>query len=517
MYKLLLSWRYLLTRYLALASIVSVMLGVATLVVVNSVMGGFAEKLRDRLRGLQAHVMIDARSADGFANLDYHMQRVREILGDRLEAISPVIEGFAMVEYRRREYTNFETGSRDDPVNGVITGESPPVVRTVRLLGIDPASRSQTSEFAQFLQNPQNRKDPTRCFELRGQAAEHHQRHFLRRFGPPIHAPRPQSFPVPGAEGDGDAPPPPDPVEAPPELVRPFGAVVGHGIATFRKPDAKSTDTDRDIPIIYPGDEIVITTVSRTQLEGHAGTRGHPRPVSATFVVTDIFKSEMSEIDSNIIYIDLADMQRLRTMENCATSLQLKIRGYEHYTPQQKRQLLAELAQHFDETFFAIASWEQKQGPLLAAIAIERGLLNVLLFLIIAVAGFGILAIFFMIVVEKMRDIGILKALGASNSGVMGIFLTYGLALGLVGAGLGTVLGLVITININEIERGLSALTGNDVFDRSVYYFDKIPTDIDPLNIVLLNLGALAIAVAASVLPALRAALLHPVQCLRYE
>lgn len=510
MYKLLLSWRYLLTRYLALASIISVMLGVATLVVVNSVMGGFAEKLRDRLRGLQAHVMIDARSADGFANLDYHMQRVREILGDRLEAVSPVIEGFAMVEYRRREYTNFETGSRDDPVHGVITGESPPVVRTVRLLGIDPASRSQTSEFAQFLQNPENRRDPSRCFELRGQAAEHHRRHFLRRFGPVPGLPPPP-------HADPDSPPPPEPVEVPQHLIKPFGAVVGHGIATFRKPDAKSTDTDRDIPIIYPGDEIVITTVSRTQLEGHAGSRGHPRPVSATFVVTDIFKSEMSEIDSNIIYIDLADMQRLRTMDNCATSLQLKIRGYDAYTPEQKRRLLAELAQHFDETFFAIASWEQKQGPLLAAIAIERGLLNVLLFLIIAVAGFGILAIFFMIVIEKMRDIGILKALGASNSGVMGIFLTYGLALGLVGAGLGTVLGLAITININEIERALSAMTGNDVFDRSVYYFDKIPTAIDPLNILLLNLGALGIAVAASVLPALRAALLHPVQCLRYE
>jgi lipoprotein-releasing system permease protein len=99
----------------------------------------------------------------------------------------------------------------------------------------------------------------------------------------------------------------------------------------------------------------------------------------------------------------------------------------------------------------------------------------------------------------------------------MGIFLTYGLALGLVGAGLGTVLGLALTLYINEIERGLSALTGNDVFDRSIYYFDKIPTDIEALNILLLNAGALGIAVAASVLPAIRAAWLHPVQALRYE
>ena len=99
-----------------------------------------------------------------------------------------------------------------------------------------------------------------------------------------------------------------------------------------------------------------------------------------------------------------------------------------------------------------VITWEDKQGPLLAAIGIEKGILNVLLFLIIAVAGFGILAIFSMIVVEKTRDIGILKALGASNGGVLKIFLGYGLLLGVVGAVIGTGLGVAITTYINEIE-----------------------------------------------------------------
>ena len=81
--------------------------------------------------------------------------------------------------------------------------------------------------------------------------------------------------------------------------------------------------------------------------------------------------------------------------------------------------------------FFRVSTWEQKQGPLLAAVAVEQSILNILLFFIIAVAGFGILAIFSMIVVEKTRDIGILKALGASTSGVRGIFLGYGLLLGI--------------------------------------------------------------------------------------
>src|SRR6202008_732695 len=110
--------------------------------------------------------------------------------------------------------------------------------------------------------------------------------------------------------------------------------------------------------------------------------------------------------------------------------------------------------------YFRVSTWEQKQGPLLAAVAVEQSILNMLLFFIIAVAGFGILAIFSMIVVEKTRDIGVLKALGASNAGVMSIFLGYGVLLGVVGAGLGTALGLFITVRINEIEHILARITG---------------------------------------------------------
>jgi lipoprotein-releasing system permease protein len=171
----------------------------------------------------------------------------------------------------------------------------------------------------------------------------------------------------------------------------------------------------------------------------------------------------------------------------------------------------------FPPELYGIQTWRDKQGPLLAAVQMETAILNVLLFMIIAVAGFGILAIFFMIVVEKTRDIGILKSLGAASGGIMGIFLAYGLSLGIVGSGAGMVIGLLFVAHINNIADALAWVTGQQVFDPSIYYFQQIPTIVQPFTVTWIVLGAMAIAIVASILPARRAARLHPVEALRYE
>ena len=152
---------------------------------------------------------------------------------------------------------------------------------------------------------------------------------------------------------------------------------------------------------------------------------------------------------------------------------------------------------------------------MLQAVAIELSVLNVLLFLIIAVAGFGILAIFFMIVIEKTRDIGILKSLGAGGFGIMQIFLYYGLALGVLGSGLGLILGVTFVRHINQIAFTLSKIMGHDVFNPEIYNFYEVPAIIEPSTVVWIVIGSVTIAVVSGILPALRAARLKPVDALR--
>jgi lipoprotein-releasing system permease protein len=483
-YKLLLCWRYLLTRYLALACIVSVMLGVATLIVVNSVMSGFSTKLKERLHGLLSDVVIEANNTyTGFANYEQIMQRIRDdpYLGPRIEAMTGTLEVFAMLQYRLP--------------NGQM------MMRPVHLIGVDPKSRSAVGGFKEHLLRQRQRSEPSfevptearrRLFQedIWQQQLQWQQYEDLRR-----------KFEQEEAKRKTDQQPP---VAPPPAEIRiPKGIIIGNAIASYRKKNTSAQEKDKDLYLLRAGDEVRIITYKGGQ---------ELAPANRSYLVCDFFKSEMSEYDSNYVFVPLDDLQELRGLSNRVTSIQMKLNDF-----QEAPKVVQALKDMFRSTEVRVETWEDKQGPLLAAIAVEKGILNVLLFLIIGVAGFGILAIFAMIVAEKTRDIGILKALGASNGGVMKIFLGYGLLLGVVGAGLGTALGLALTVNINGIEKILANITGQDLFPRDIYYFDRIPTYISTFGIILVNLGAVAIAVLASVLPALRAALLHPVRALRYE
>src|SRR3954465_7671128 len=130
MYKYLLCWRYLRTRYIALASVISVMLGVATMIVVNSVMAGFSAKMRYRLHGVLADIIVESRDYEGFRNSDEVMARIKAAAGDEVEAMAPTMETFALMKW---------------------TFNGQPITRQVQLIGVRPEERARTGDFAEFL------------------------------------------------------------------------------------------------------------------------------------------------------------------------------------------------------------------------------------------------------------------------------------------------------------------------------------------------------------------------------
>ena len=543
MYKLLLCWRYLRTRWIALASIVSVTLGVATMIVVNAVMAGFSYEMQTRIHGILSDLVFESHSLSGFQDPQWHMDEIKRAAGDDIVGMTPTVAVPAMLNFQVRGQW---------------------ITRQIMLIGIDAATHAQVSDFGRYLQHPANRGQlsfglrdggydtvdsqsdtavPTRP-ALEGAGWPHRRMRVERErvWREKLDADRragegPEAAAEPSRSVDqqvdavlaattADASPAAaeaggDPA-APPATADPFrqarpeegtrmdpaneqftGIVPGIGLASFRD----NAGTDRFL--VLPGDDVKITFPT-------SGTP--PKAVSDTFTVVDFYESKMSEYDSNFVFVPIAALQRMRGMIDpqsglaSVNSIQIKLR--EGADLDRVRDTLRKV---FPADLYAVSTWRDKQGPLLAAVDMEMSVLNILLFLIIAVAGFGILAIFFMIVVEKTRDIGILKSLGASASGIGGIFLGYGLFLGIVGAGAGLALGLSIAWNINSIRAGVEWCTGERVFDPSIYYFYRIPSIVHPFTVLWIIVGAVGIAVGSSVLPALRAARLHPVEALRHD
>ncbi len=557
MYKFLLANRYLRTRYIALASIISVTLGVATMIVVNSVMSGFSSQMKDRIHAILSDVMIETTSTDGTDDPRELMAKVEQLAGEYIEAMTPTVEIYGMISFDWAGQT---------------------VYRPITLIGIDPQGKNQVSPFAshmlsrneiiedgEVVRAPLRSMDEPLDWELTEEAKnvrkewvewEQFKEQYDHQYGETSSPQTPiaqdsgiqqavaiesTDFPVlndpfqtvSGTEQSETETNPAVP-PAMPEFNDPFAnqkpvkkhdptaplfgrVYLGAGLVSFPYKD-KATGKTHVMYMVKPGQDVNLTTIKS----------GKPEPANFKATVTDIFKSGMSEYDSNLVYCNLEQLQLARGMlfspdpaepeknldwkNGAVTSLQIKLKNYND-----AGEVVRQLRSGLEPGTYQVRTWEEKQGPLLEAVAMESAILNVLLFLIITVAGFGILAIFYMIVVEKTRDIGILKALGASSRGVMVIFISYGLALGVVGSSVGVILGLLFVRYINEIEKLLSLMTGRKVFDEAIYYFREIPTVVHPTTVIWVALGSIIIAVLASVMPARRAASLHPVQALRYE
>jgi lipoprotein-releasing system permease protein len=248
---------------------------------------------------------------------------------------------------------------------------------------------------------------------------------------------------------------------------------------------------------VHPGD--ALTLISPASLGGGIGG-----PRLKRFIVTGFFYSGMYEFDSTLIFVDLkAGRALLADDPQLESGLEVRLQNmFDAPAIAQKISLLAGPA-------FTVTDWSKENAPLFSALQLEKFTYFLVLLLIVLVAAFNIIATLVMVVMERRKEIAILRAMGARASSVAAIFLTEGLALGLTGTGLGTGAGFVSSWAIGKYH--LIQLPPD------LFMISYVPVRIYPMNFVLVAVAATALCVVAALYPALKARSLSPVEVIRYE
>jgi len=234
-------------------------------------------------------------------------------------------------------------------------------------------------------------------------------------------------------------------------------------------------------------------------------------PKIKLFKVVGFFESGMFEYDSNLAFISIYSAQKFFSMKGKVSGIEIRVEDIE-----QADQVAAEIQQSLGFPYYA-RDWMQMNKNLFSALRLEKIVMFIILILIILVAAFNIVSTLFMVVMEKNKEIAILKSMGASRSSIMKIFSYQGLIIGIVGTAVGCVGGFTVVPNLNEIVGFIEDLFGITAFPSDVYYLDKIPSDIQYFDSFLIVVFSIVICFLASLYPAWRASRLDPVEGLRYE
>ena len=382
-------------------SVLGVMLGVMTLIIVLGVMNGFERDLTEKILGTVSHLVVMSHSNRTVTGWDRIMERIRFF--DGVKATTPYIYGQAMISTRGR-------------------------VRGVIVRGIDVNTAGKVVSLPRYL-NSGSIEDLVTI-------------------------------------KDGLA-----------------GVIVGKELAV-----SNSVGVGDVIQLISPqGKRTPIGAVPRVQ----------------NFRVVGTFKSGMYEFDANLVYMDLSQAQKFFEMADGVTGIEVALTDI-YAAPK-----LGNRIEKILGTPFWTRTWNDMYRNLFSALKLEKFAMFVILTFIVLVAAFNIIISLIMLVMEKSRDIAILKALGATSNRVMRVFVVQGMIVGVVGTLLGAVGGLV----------GSALLAKYQIIElpSDVYTISTLPVAVDLSDVLIICGVALTICFLATIYPSLRAARLEPVEALRYE
>jgi lipoprotein-releasing system permease protein len=235
------------------------------------------------------------------------------------------------------------------------------------------------------------------------------------------------------------------------------------------------------------------------------------------FQVTGGFESGRNDVDSLLVYVDRRYLHDLRygkgsTRPDC-TEVHVALASEYRWKASEIKQSLQ--TRHHR---LKIESWEDRNVDLLNALNVEKRTMTLVLGLLVLISTSLLLALLYMMVLEKTRDIGVLRSMGMSPWRVRGLFVGYGTVLGLIGTTLGVCFGILAVRNLNEVTEWLDHSFGVQVFSREVLYkFREIPTDLSAKQVAVIGITTVIITVLASGVSAWKASRYDPIRCLRHE
>lgn len=237
-------------------------------------------------------------------------------------------------------------------------------------------------------------------------------------------------------------------------------------------------------------------------------------PRSKTYKVIGIFQSGLYDYDNNVAFIPLKMGQIQFNQKNMASSIEINLKDNNliNTTIFDINKILNDL-----NIQYSLIDWKNANSSLISALEIERNVMFLILFLIIVIASFNIISSLIMLVMDKNKQIALLKTIGVSSNSILKIFFICGSFIGFIGTFLGVGLGVVFAKNIENIRQFLEKIFHRNLFDPTIYFLTKLPSEIKYSDICFIVIISLLLSFLATIYPALKASKTDPVEVLKYE